>query len=278
MKRIQRVLFALAAVAALGWFAAEPALAQVRWATTGGLRIVRAEGRTEVVNALDLVAQTGAGTIADGTVITLTYDGDITNNFVDGDDEAIIPSDLVECAEADGVNDEFCLAVPDANITIDGSDLFIELDGTAVEDGDRLTVSGVRIDVAAAGPGDLRVTITSSGDPAGERVTYTNPTVLVARARASLKITITPSENDMLLCDPQEEGTEIGVTFKAKVTELFSSAFADEGQEEDAGIEDDAEVDINQGVEIRFRLSGVNEFLSTSIKGSRPVTSPHFLE
>jgi hypothetical protein len=273
MKRIQKVLFALAAVAALGWFAAEPGLAQVRWETTGGLRIVCAEGRTEVVNAVDLVAQPGAIDVREGTVITLTYDGDISNNFT-GDADSIVPEDLVLCEEEPVAASGFCAAVINAlledNITIDGSNLFIRLDdddGVPGEDlvvapEDRITISGVRVDVAAAGPGDLSVTITSSGDPAGHRVTYTDPNVLVARARASLKYTITPSENDLLLCDPKEEFVDPEVAFSIKIEELFSSVFTSQPQEEEAGIEDDAGVDINQGLEIRLRLTGVNAMLT----------------
>jgi len=249
----------VATILALGLGRASIASAQVQFSTTGGLRIVRAEGRTEVVSAVDLVAQAGANSIADGTVITIVYDSDITNNFTEVDADSIEPIDLIECEEDAGSG--LCDAITPDNVAVDGPNLFIRINGTGVEQNDRITVSGVRLDAASVGPGDIRAVINSSGDPAGQRVTFTNPVVLVARARQSLDITITPSESNLLLCDPPEEATTT-VTFSVQVEEQFPSVFTSEQQERESGIEDDLDADINQGLEIRFRLTGVNAALT----------------
>jgi hypothetical protein len=64
----------------------------------------------------------------------------------------------------------------------------------------------------------------------------------------------------VLLCDPPD-GPNV-VTFSVTITELFSSAFATQLQEEQAGIEDAAGVNINQGTVFRLRLTGVNAELT----------------
>jgi hypothetical protein len=76
----------------------------------------------------------------------------------------------------------------------------------------------------------------------------------------SYEVEIEASENNLLLCDPPEFPGFVVVV--VKVSELFSSSFTTQTQEEDAGIETTAGVNINQGSEILFTFDGVNEELT----------------
>jgi hypothetical protein len=143
---------------------------------------------------------------------------------------------------------------------VDGSDFIIAfLVDVFFDPGEGLSLSGVRIDVAAAGLGDIQATISSSGDPAGSRVTYTDPQPLVARARASLDIEIEPSEDNLLLCDPPEFAGVI--EFTATVKELWGAVFGTDAQEAAAGNAAELPGAID-GPEVIFTIAGVNAELT----------------
>jgi len=271
MKRIQKVLFVLAAVVALGLWGANSAFAHLQLTTTGGLKNVRAEGHTEVVSAVDLLNQ-GADVLGAcpappairlecvqaGTVITVNFAGDVTNGFGGGFD----PGDLVLCtgnivADTAAVN---CDDGGEIAVSVEDSDFIIAfLTDVLFDPGEGLSLSGVRIDVAAAGEGDIQATISSSGDPAGSRVTYTDPTPLVARARASLDIEIEGSETDLLLCDPPEFPGIL--EFTATVEELWAAVFASDLEEAASGNAAELPGAID-GTELIFTISGVNAELT----------------
>jgi hypothetical protein len=272
MKRIQKVLFALAAVAALGLWSANPAFAHLQLTTTGGLKNVRAESHNDVVSAVDLLNQGAdvAGAcpappavslecVQAGTVITVNFAGDVTNAF-----NGFVPGDLVLCT-GNTVADTAAVACADGveiDVSVDGSDFIIAfLVDVLFDPGEGLSLSGVRVDIAAAGSGDIRATISSSGDPAGSRVTYTDPQPLVARSRPSLDIEIEGSEIDLLLCDPPEFPGVI--EFTATVAELWAAVFGTDAQEAAAGNAAELPGAID-GPEIIFTITGVNAELTVN--------------
>jgi len=266
MKRMQKVLFALVAVVALGLWGANSALADTQLTTQGGLKSVRVEGHNEVVSAITMVNQSVVSSdIVSGTSITITFAGDVTNAFADRDPNALdgdfSPEDLVVCTGLGAsVGCDATDGDAELEISVDGSDFIISfLDDVSFDQGEGLTLSGVRMDIAAAGPGDITATISSSGDPIGDRVTYSDPVVLVARARESLDIEIEASENALLLCEPPATAGASTIVFTATVGELWAAVFASQGQEEAAGHPDET---VDQGTQIVFTVSGVNAELS----------------
>jgi hypothetical protein len=272
MKRIQRVLFALAAVAALGLWGANSAFAQVgagntQLTTQGGLKTVSAEGETEVVSAVSAQNQgANPGTIVTGTTITISFDGDITNAFGDRDpgavDAVFSPEDLVVCTgfapAGTGCDTTDGAGLAELEVSVDGSDLIISfLQNVDFPPGTGLTASGIRM--AIPGPGDIGATISSSGDPVGNRVTYSNPLILVARARESLDVEIEPAENPLLLCDPPEMANIL--EFSATVGEFWGAVFRTDAQEAANGNPAELPMAID-GSQVVFTLSGINAELT----------------
>jgi len=239
--------------------AALPAAAQVQFESTGGLRKVRAEGRAEIVSAVDLVART-TGTVKAGTSITITYDAEVVN---------IIDDDNVTCVVTVGT----CTVGTDVTVATVGNELTLSFvnDVAFAIDTDSITVSGVRINVADLAAGTTRVgaTISVTGDPSGNRVTFTDPDLYVAQVNASIDVDFTEAEKGILTCDPPGAFGLPDWTFKIKVTELFAAALTTEGQE----VADSADAtEVENGTKLRVQIKGVPLGLEVRYDGTTGAT------
>ena len=186
MNKLTKIFFALA-VAALTGLSSVPAMAQVQFNSAGGSRIVRAEGITETVSGVSLVATT-AGTIVTGSSINIQYDGTITNTPGAAN---------VVCAVCGG----------NVAVTFTGNTFTISFTANVLfAIGDSISVGGVRINASALGAGvtAARARIFSVGDPITNLVTYNPTEVPVATLSASLTgliPTVSPV-NTILTCAP----------------------------------------------------------------------------
>jgi len=200
-----------------------PAFGQgVQFASAGGLRNVRVEGHTEVVNEVTLRA-TNAGTVTGGTTLNFAYSATITNAPV-----------LANCSFNGGA----CVA-PFA-LTVSGNTLTIKV-GTVpgVDDkvfaiNDSITISGIRVDVAGAGAIAQVVCDLSSfsSAPTTNPVTYYPTSVQVATVISpSTKVKITETDMGVLTCNPPTHAADLLYSFAIEVKENAVGVFSTLDQE-----------------------------------------------
>jgi len=161
------------------------------------------------MNAIDLVAN-NAGTIKAGSAISFDYGG------------AVEPgTGSINCTAA------ACVLGVNFTVGIAGSVLTMTFATDVAFGGFNLiTVSNVRADASL---GDMQATLSASGDPPGNLITFTNLSVLVARGRApAASVQIAPA-SPLSVCSPSAK------SFSIEVEEEFSVAFTSAAQESSAG-------------------------------------------
>ena len=202
----RRTFLLATAVLTLMLGGARTASAQVQFGTTGGLRIVRAEGTTEVVSAVVLGAAS-AGTIKAGSAISFNYGATVEPGTGE-----------VECTPASCILDtNFAVGIAGGVLTITFTT------DVAFAFSDWIAVSGVRVDAAL---GDMSATLSASG---ANPITFTSLSVLVARGLApATDVSIAPASS-LSVCSPSAK------SFSVEVGERFPGAFTSAQQESDAG-------------------------------------------
>jgi hypothetical protein len=182
------VAFALAA-------SVEPAMAQVQFASAGGLRKVRAEGQTEVVNEVSLLVSNSVGllTIKAGTSLTFTYDAAITNT-----------APFASCS----LNGVVCPASFVLTKSLNTLSITLTADHVFTT-GDILVVSGVRVNVASLGAGVTSVNCQLSSVnpfPLTNPVSYFPTLVQVATVIKALTVSVTPAPSILSCVPPSADG------------------------------------------------------------------------
>ena len=205
----RRTFLLATAVLTLMLGGARTASAQVTFGASGGLRLVRAEGTTEVVSAVVLGAAS-AGTIKAGSAISFNYGATVEPGTGE-----------VECTPASCILDtNFAVGIAGGVLTITFTT------DVAFAFSDWIAVSGVRVDAAL---GDMSATLSASGDPPGNRITFTSIFVLVARGRAPATDVSIAAASPLSVCSPSAK------SFSVEVGERFPGAFTSAQQESDAG-------------------------------------------
>jgi len=271
---MKKNIFLAFAVLGLAVLAASTTLAQVQFQSTGGLRQVRGSGETEVVSAVDMLAA-NTGTIKQGTSITISYAGNITNTI--NRNNVLCITDAVPTACANAVT----VSTSGNQLTIafsTGDDTFTAVQG-------RLTVSGVRVDISALGTGTTQVvaTISSGGAPSGFAVTFTNPQPQVAAAvtpETTVKFgtgaLYAPPTITVLTCTAGPDGGSISTSSSGAsaaqalisntitVTEAFPAALASLLDEQNASVAAN-KAEVTNGVQLLFTFHNVPAGLSIKL-------------
>jgi len=225
MKRFQKALFALTAVVLLGWMGASTASAQTQFlASPSQARPVRSEGLTEAVGSVVLSAQS-TGVIVATSTISFNFgaaieatSGSVTNSFAGGVACAgLPPGPLTPVANP-------------ANVTVNGNVLTITFSAACgVDNGESISVTGVRVNAGAIGAGNnVTVSISSQVPPASAA---TNPVSIiqfvaltVATVQAAPSTAVSGGSKILLLCDSAST-LLTGQAVTLTVTENFNQAF-----------------------------------------------------
>jgi len=202
----RRTFLLATAVLTLMLGGARTASAQVTFGASGGLRLVRAEGTTEVVSAVVLGAAS-AGTIKAGSAISFNYGATVEPGTGE-----------VECTPASCILDtNFAVGIAGGVLTITFTT------DVAFAFSDWIAVSGVRVDAAL---GDMSATLSASG---ANPITFTSLSVLVARGLAPATDVSIAAASPLSVCSPSAK------SFSVEVGERFPGAFTSAQQESDAG-------------------------------------------
>ena len=273
MRRFQKVLFALAAVVALGWIGASTASAQVTFfVSASSPRQVRQEGQAEATGVIAFSANSG-GTIVANSTITLDYGATIS-----GLGDGLACSGTVQF---NGGAAAFITKTCTGNVVV----LTFNA-GQAFALGNSLTLSGTRVNANALGAGfNVSVTIGTSVPAASQAtnpittVVFAALTVATVQTAPSTTVKLTASGGaTILFCAVIAEAVgpsgSAGQTVRLDITENFAAAFTSKLDEDGLGVSGDGVIVApgpplvanNTIPKFRFRVSKIPVGVSVQLR------------
>jgi len=200
---------------------ASPAFAQVAFTVSSLPQQSRFEGITETMGAVQATNNGAAGTIKNGSSVTVLYSGTIVAPGTAAQQQSVLScSGIAGCAVAGTVTIG----------SVSGGQLTISFSAdTAVPNGAFILVSQVRINVNSLGAATTTVTATLSGTSAAPQtnpLTFTNATVPVAAiVNPALAVTIAANVTPMQTC------AIAASPFTITVTERYPAALTQKSDE-----------------------------------------------